>query len=411
MPTQKIINSIKVDSTYIGKVFKVDENLDLQPADVGFEYKEVTGHPTGLTQNTFDTWTYTIADFIGPDIVASQIRGVLVYVFLDSANGRGVSFSSTLPWDENGTEYELFHIWQSGNNSGGKGQHAEVIEIPVNADQTSITITLSPTEILEYIMDFPKKLNERFNLLGPKWEKIANIYYGNMPNDLKVDALIDLDHNFGNVLSRIVQNSTKYYDFLTVKAYAERIVEFIFFIESSAIKRQLLRVSKRYENYTLENYRSDFMELCEKRYAKARMEQKTKSRDMEYLARVLDQCKGIGADNVFDMMNRNEFAWSGKFVDVEIDDCVLFNSKIVSGQFTNCMIRDCVIEGGYIENCVLVGCTFKGSATVMDSSIDMFYIYSNANPTFIRSSVGEVKNTSNTAASIDMDKLDVTIIR
>lgn len=140
MATEKIINSIKIDSTFANKVFKVNSNLDLVPADIDILYKEITGHPTGIVQTSFNTWTYNVADFIGPGIDTSKIRGIYVSAYVDSYNGTGIGVSATMPWDPTGEYYQMFYLYQHGNNGDGRGQGTSFFEIPISAGQTSFNL-------------------------------------------------------------------------------------------------------------------------------------------------------------------------------------------------------------------------------------------------------------------------------
>jgi len=100
-------------------------------------------------------------------------------------------------------------------------------------------LLLDRESILDWIDAYPPELHEKTKFLGEKWKNIALTIYSEKSPEVKVDLLVDMDHNFGNVLSRILINYRKYAEFLTVKAHCERIIESILFIDDSKIKRDI----------------------------------------------------------------------------------------------------------------------------------------------------------------------------
>jgi len=153
------------------------------------------------------------------------------------------------------------------------------------------------------------------------------------------------------------------------------------------------------------------MAMNEKRYAKMKMSESMKENDVENIKRLTEQCINIGADNVFRMLSIDNYAWSGKFVGEDIDEEVLYNSVIESGVFKNCIVRDCNIQGGFFENCVILRGSIEGSPTIKDSTIDGSNIFTIAKPTLISTKVTNEINKSFDVTTIDMEKLDVKVVK
>jgi len=267
----------------------------------------------------------------------------------------------------------------------------------------------SARDRVKFIEEYPEADFNAYHLLGPKWLEIAKVLESSTPDFQRVDKLIDMDHNFGNVLTRIVSKPDKYLEFLTVKTHNTHIIEFVPFI-SGRLKSEVLKASKRYENFTLQDYKETFMELTQGKYAQIQMSNATKDIDLENIKRLLEQCEHIGADEVCNRLLNDEYAWSGKFQDVDLDALVLFNAKFLSGSYKNCFIKGGVIEGGFFQNCVLDNVIIAGSPTIMESAICKGNIPASSKATFIKTQVVETANASREISTVDTDKIPLTIV-
>lgn len=89
MATTKIINSIKVDSTYLGKIVSIDANGNVAPVTVKQQFIPLTDGTEDLTQTTVGTYTYTLADFVGTGLDTDNINSLVIYMFCNDAGSSG----------------------------------------------------------------------------------------------------------------------------------------------------------------------------------------------------------------------------------------------------------------------------------------------------------------------------------
>lgn len=159
MAVSKIINSIKIDSTYFGKIIKIDSNGDVVPVTVRPEFIPLTGGTNALTQSSLGTYVYNIADFVGTGFESDYVQSIKVKCFCgDSGNsGTGSTITAVI-----GSETVTICNAQT-NSSGSQDRDTNICDIPVNEGDTTITISI--TEV--------GNLGATFTILGATQFSIA----------------------------------------------------------------------------------------------------------------------------------------------------------------------------------------------------------------------------------------------
>jgi hypothetical protein len=138
MATSKIINSIKIESSDFGKILKVDAIGNVTPVNITQEYIPLTGGTLDLTQDSIAEYVYNVDEFVGVGLDTDNISSVKVIVYCgDSGNsGTGSEIYALI----GGTSY-LIGFAQT-NSSGSQDRDTNVLDIPIAAGETTVTITI-----------------------------------------------------------------------------------------------------------------------------------------------------------------------------------------------------------------------------------------------------------------------------
>ena len=103
------------------------------------KYVGLTGGTVNLQQDSTTAEpgiSYNVADFTGPGLEVSDIRGIYVRVYGEYLSDSGVTFFSTMP---DGSTEEIAQF--DGQTSTGTGIGSKLVFIPINKNQSNVTLS------------------------------------------------------------------------------------------------------------------------------------------------------------------------------------------------------------------------------------------------------------------------------
>lgn len=138
MAVSKIINSIKVDTSDVGKFLKVNSEGEIELVQIRVptdKYVVITSHDTESLGPSSGNVTYAIDEFQGDGLDTDNIKGFLIYAYAGGSNSH-----NAYVWyiDPDG----VYHILQysRGGNSDDDCWSATTVYVPIQEGQTSIEL-------------------------------------------------------------------------------------------------------------------------------------------------------------------------------------------------------------------------------------------------------------------------------
>jgi hypothetical protein len=266
-------------------------------------------------------------------------------------------------------------------------------------------------DIMQIVREYPSKLTDRYDYLGKNWYDIAKIV---MSTDTKnivknIDILVDMEHNNGNVLNRVVRNYHKYMEFLTTKAHAHDIREMLPYSDDDFLKKTAIRTVN--VNGTLDQGFSDGytdflveLEITMTEYDDAKLQ------DIENIKRKIKSCRFYGVDETLAMISENSYAFGGEITSCNAKMDNFTNSIINSGKFENCYIKDSKIDNGYFKNCVLENCRLTGSPTLVSTLMIDGEITYGSGTTLDNCMIKDVEVYSDIITIVNSSEIDVNLL-
>jgi len=146
LPINKYQPSFKLDIISDGVDYIAYEILGAEQFIIGAEsgtgdkeYVGLTGGTVNLQQSSTTAEpgiNYNVADFTGPGLEVSDIRGIYVRVYGEYLSDSGVTFFSTMP---DGSTEEIAQF--DGQTSAGTGVGSKLVFIPINKNQSNVTLS------------------------------------------------------------------------------------------------------------------------------------------------------------------------------------------------------------------------------------------------------------------------------
>jgi hypothetical protein len=265
--------------------------------------------------------------------------------------------------------------------------------------------------ILDYIREYPPELTDRYQYLGKNWYNIANLVLSADKHNIvqTIDSLVDIEHNNGNVLNRVVHNHKKYMDFLTCKTHAKDIRELLPYCDDPFIKKTAIRTVKANGLLTPE-FEDGYTDFLTTLYVNLVEYEGSKERDLENIKTKLEMVKFYGVTNTFKMIAENQYCFGGEFTACNAYMETIDSSVIKSGKFENCYIKNTKINNGYFKNCVIENCDIEFSPTFLNSFIMSSTIQYNSCAVLDNVAVTDVELYSEDITIVNSSEIDVNLL-
>jgi hypothetical protein len=223
---------------------------------------------------------------------------------------------------------------------------------------------------LDYINSYPCYLSDKYRYVGEKWRKIATLVDNANKNNIipTIDALVDMEHNTGNVLDKVLIDYDKLRLFLSLKAHCTDIRILMPFVTDSQLVKECRKQCKKL-GLDLQNFKEEFSNMIDDMWVKVSKSDRLKKNDASVLEALTNQVKRMGSDSVLSLINSNSFAWRGTFRNVRVTEEELIDSIIDSGIYEQCVINNCSVNGGAFKECTFVDCNIDGGPLVTASTM------------------------------------------